>query len=190
MKIANNKSLYIVEGTIEKLFLNQAKEKGLIQGGEVKTFNLMQELLKKQSSIFHKRYGFCYCVIDTDCAEKSNLDKLAANLQLITKMFASCRIELWIQHRNFEEELAYILGCKNIAALCKMLRIDNETTKGLKDIIAKQSNGYGQYLNDSNVGKYCLRYQEFMGIMKTSGINLPKSIYIRGVGEEKKKVGS
>lgn len=64
MKMA--RILYVVEGEIEKRFINQLTRQDLIKPGRVKKFNLMQKELKNSNDILTNKYDYTICVIDSD----------------------------------------------------------------------------------------------------------------------------
>lgn len=75
----------------------------------------MQKQLKQTDNILTKRYDKAFCVVDTGCLEQANADKLYHNYRMLQA--ASQRICIIPQNKNFEDELRYILGTKNLNAV-------------------------------------------------------------------------
>ena len=73
--------LYIVEGPIEKRFIDQLKQKNLFVLGRVQVFNLMQKKLRDRDSLLNKCVDKVFCIIDTDCREEENLRTLLHNVK-------------------------------------------------------------------------------------------------------------
>lgn len=71
-----SKNLYIVEGDIEKNFIENLKQYDSIKLGKCIVFNIMQNIIKLTNSIIHKTYNEIFCIIDTDCKNKHNLETL------------------------------------------------------------------------------------------------------------------
>ena len=57
IKNSYKKNLYIVEGKIEKKFIEELKTHNLIKLGKCAEFNLMQKKIKKTNNIMSKTYN-------------------------------------------------------------------------------------------------------------------------------------
>lgn len=58
-KLNHGRCLYIVEGDIEKRFIEQIKQADLIVPGRVQVFNLMQKKNKGEGQHFEQEGVFC-----------------------------------------------------------------------------------------------------------------------------------
>ena len=176
IKNSYKKNLYIVEGKIEKKFIEELKTHNLIKLGKCAEFNLMQKKIKKTNNIMSKTYNEIFGIIDTDCVEDCNLQNLYDNIKFLRSVG---KVKVFVQCRNFEEELAYILELKSsdiILSLCKYLELKNKTKDDLKDFLAKNII-YIKYINEENLKKYCSRPEAFEKLLKekiniVNGINL------------------
>ena len=66
-KLSHGRCLYVVEGDIEKRFIEQAD---LIVPGRVQVFNLMQKEIREKDSILNKKVSSVFCIIDTGTKRK------------------------------------------------------------------------------------------------------------------------
>lgn len=153
--------LYIAEGEIEERFFDFLKVSDFICSGRFRKFNLMQERLSGASDILKKIMDKVYCVLDTDCIEKVNFDTLVYNIGLL-KRICPRNIFLLIQNKNFENELSYVLECKN---LCGKFNLKHNTQKDLKRHLA-QSVSYVGIISKENLVRYCRRPEEFKAELK------------------------
>ena len=153
--------LYIAEGEIEERFFDFLKVSDFICSGRFRKFNLMQERLSGASDILKKIMDKVYCVLDTDCIEKTNLDTLIQNVKLL-KRICPRNIFLLIQNKNFEDELSYVLECKN---LCERFKLKHSTQSDLKRHLA-QSVSYVGIISRENLVRYCRRPEEFKAELK------------------------
>ena len=134
-KMKMNKVLYIAEGEIEERFVKYLTSNDIIMSGRFYKFNLMQEKMKDTNSILTRTVDQICGIIDIDCMEIKNLDKLMHN---IDKLKYICpEIYILVQNKNFEGELRYILNRKD---LCEYFRLKNKTTKDLKVFLAQSVN--------------------------------------------------
>lgn len=152
-----NKIIYIVEGQIEDKFFKQMRESDLFSPGKIFIFNLMQEKLKPSSNILTKKLDEVNAVIDTDIINEGNLENLYHNLRILKSIG---NIKIWVQNENFEDELCYIMHCKNIAALGKLFKLKNTTLKGVKAYLS-QDIRYREYISVNNIKYYCVRGEMF-----------------------------
>lgn len=153
--------LYIAEGEIEERFFDFLKVSDFICSGRFKKFNLMQEKLSGASDIWKKIMDKVYCVLDTDCIEKVNFETLVYNIGLL-KRICPRNIFLLIQNKNFENELSYVLECKN---LCERFKLKHSTQSDLKRHLA-QSVSYSRIVSKENLVRYCRRPEEFKAELK------------------------
>ena len=79
-KMKMNKVLYIAEGEIEERFVKYLTSNDIIMPGRFDKFNLMQNKLKDTNRILTRIFDQIYAIIDTDCMETENLDKLIHNI--------------------------------------------------------------------------------------------------------------
>ena len=155
------KVLYIGEGEIEERFFDFLNQNNFIQLGRFRKFNLMQEKLSGASDILKKIMDKVYCVLDTDCIEKVNFDTLVYNIGLL-KRICPRNIFLLIQNKNFEDELSYVLECKN---LCEKFKMKHSTQSDLKRHLA-QSVSCSRIISKNNLVRYCRRPEEFKDELK------------------------
>lgn len=153
--------LYIAEGEIEERFFDFLKVSDFICSGRFRKFNLMQEKLSGASDILKKLMDRVYCVLDTDCIEATNFDTLIQNIKLL-KRICPVNIFLLIQNKNFEDELSYVLECKN---LCERFKLKHSTQSDLKRHLA-QSVSYSRIISKNNLERYCRRPKEFKDELK------------------------
>ena len=121
----------------------------------------MQEKLSGASDILKKIMDKVYCVLDTDCIEKVNFETLVYNIGLL-KRICPRNIFLLIQNKNFEDELSYMLECKNLYEKFKM---KHSTQSDLKRHLA-QSVSYSRIISKNNLVRYCRRPEEFKDELK------------------------
>lgn len=155
-----NKVIYIAESQIEDKFFEQMRENDLFVPGKIFIFNLMQGKLKHSSNILTKKVKEVNAVIDTDIINEGNLENLYHNLKIL-KSIGTVRI--WIQNKNFEDELCYVMQCKNITALGNLFKLKNITLRGLK-LYLSQDIRYMEYISMENVKRYCVRGEVFEGL--------------------------
>ena len=155
------KILYIGEGKIEERFFDFLRQNDFIQPGRFRKFNLMQEKLPNAGELLKNKMGKVYCVLDTDCVETANFDTLIQNINLL-KRICPKNVFLLIQNKNFEDELLYLLGCKN---LCDKFNWKYITQKDLKRHLA-QSVSYTGFISRKNLVRYCRRPEEFKAELK------------------------
>lgn len=153
--------LYIADGEIEERFFDFLKVNDFICSGRFRKFNLMREKLSGASDILKKIMDKVYCVLDTDCIEKVNFDTLVYNIGLL-KRICPRNILLLIQNKNFEDELSYVLECKN---LCERFKLKHSTQSDLKRHLA-QSVSYVGIISRENLVLYCRRPEEFKDELK------------------------
>ena len=155
------KILYIGEGEIEERFFDFLKRNNFIQLSLFKKFNLMQEKLSDSNDLLKKIKDKVYCVLDTDCIETTNFDTLLHNVKML-RSICPRNIFLLIQNKNFEDELLYVLDCKN---LCDKFNLKHGTQKDLKKHLA-QSVSYSRIISKKNLVRYCRRPEEFKEELK------------------------
>lgn len=114
-KLNHGRCLYVVEGDIEKRFIEQIKQADLIVPGRVQVFNLMQKEIKGKDSILNKKVSSVFCIIDTDRKEVDNLQKLTHNVKKLRQIGAD--VIVLVQKENFEGELGYVLEEEGIRSL-------------------------------------------------------------------------
>ncbi len=155
------KVLYIAEGKIEERFFDFLKRNDFIQSGRFREFNLMQDKLSGSNDLLKKIMDKVYCVLDTDCIDKTNFDTLLHNLGML-KSICPRNIFLLIQNKNFEDELSYVLECKN---LCDKFNLKYSSEKDLKKHLAQAVNYLG-IISRKNLIRYCRRPDEFKDELK------------------------
>lgn len=155
------KILYIAEGKIEEKFFDFLKVSDFICSSCFRKFNLMQKRLSGSSDILKNNMGKVYCVLDTDCIEKANFDTLVYNVGLLRRICPK-NIFLLIQNKNFEDELSYVLECKN---LCERFKLKHSSQKDLKRHLAR-SVSYVGIVSKENLVRYCRRPEEFKDELK------------------------
>ena len=99
--------------------------------------------------------------LDTDCIETTNFDTLLNNVKML-RSICPRNIFLLIQNKNFEDELLYVLDCKN---LCDKFNLKHSTQKDLKKHLA-QSVSYSGIISKENLVHYCRRPEEFKDELK------------------------
>ena len=119
------KVLYIGEGEIEERFFGFLNQNDFIQPGRFRKFNLMQTKLLRSNDLLKSFRDKVYCVLDTDCIETTNFDTLFHNVKML-RSICSGNVFLLIQNKNFEDELSYVLECKN---LCEKFNLKHSTRK-------------------------------------------------------------
>ncbi len=117
------KVLYIGEGEIEERFFGFLNQNDFIQPGRFRKFNLMQTKLLRSNDLLKSFRDKVYCVLDTDCIETTNFDTLFHNVKML-RSICSGNVFLLIQNKNFEDELSYVLECKN---LCEKFNLKHST---------------------------------------------------------------
>lgn len=168
------KVLYIGEGEIEERFFDFLNQNDFIQPGRFRKFNLMQKILSGASELLKNKMDKVYCVLDTDCIEATNFDTLIQNIKLL-KRICPRNIFLLIQNKNFEDELLYVLDCKN---LCDKFNLKHSTQKDLKKHLA-QSVSYGRIISKKNLVRYCRRPEDFKAELKNQNqISLERKIVL------------
>jgi hypothetical protein len=165
MKMA--RILYVVEGEIEKRFINQLTRQDLIKPGRVKKFNLMQKELKNSNDILTNKYDYTICVIDSDCTEKCHCTFLRENIKQLKTVG---NVLVMVQNKNFEDELEYIL--QKPLEECFNLRYSSPSD--IKKFLAQKIE-YKNYLNKKHVQRYCMRNQDFVQIYESYGYKLFKN---------------
>ena len=145
-------ALYIGEGKIEKRFLEFLNQSDFIQLGRFKEYRLMQDKLSMSDSLLARKRSKIFCILDTDCVEASNFSTLIHNVKML-KGICDGRVFLLIQNKNFEDELSYILDCKN---LCEQFNLPHKTHKDLKTYLS-QSVNYEKLISKHNLLRYCCR---------------------------------
>lgn len=161
-KLSHGRCLYVVEGDIEKRFIEQIKQVDLIVPGRVQVFNLMQKEIKEKDSILNKKVSSVFCIIDTDRKEVDNLQKLTHNVKKLRQIGAD--VVVLVQKENSEGELEYVLEEEGICSLCRLFSVKHETLGDLKTFLSQQVQ-YEGYVNQDNVKRYCARTDEFVGIV-------------------------
>ena len=159
-KMKMNKILYIAEGETEERFVKYLTSNDLIMAGRFAKFNLMQDKMKDTNNILTRTFDQVCGIIDTDCMEIENLDKLIHNIDKLK--YICSNIYILVQNENFESELKYILNSKN---LNEYFRLKNKTTKDLKAFLA-QSVNYKNHISSDNIKRYCCRFEMFMDKLK------------------------
>lgn len=162
-----DKILYIAEGEIEQRFFDFLKRNDFIQPGRFKQFNLMQNELSDSHDILKSNMGKIYCVLDTDCADEINFHTLEHNVKMLRRICPK-NVFLLIQHKNFENELSYVLECKN---LCRRFNLKYNTEKDLKRYLA-QSVIYSGVISKENLTRYCRRPEEFKAKLQSRNCHL------------------
>ena len=156
------KVLYIGEGEIEERFFDFLNQNDFIQPGRFRKFNSMQKILSGASELLKSKMDKVYCVLDTDCIEAINFDTLIQNIKLL-KRICPRNIFLLIQNKNFEDELSYVLECKN---LCERFKLKHGTQSDLKRHLASKSIKYDRIISRENLVRYCRRPEEFKDELK------------------------
>lgn len=151
-----NEILYIAEGEIEERFINFLTRNSLIRLGRFKKFNLMQEKLKNSSNILTKKVSAVYCILDTDVVKPENITTLDFNLKKLAEICPKCVFCL-VQNKNFEDELKFILDCRDLGIFFKL---PHNTTSNLKTYLAQKVN-YSKYVSRENLIRYCSRVEDF-----------------------------
>ena len=157
----SEKVLYIAEGETEEKFIKYLIGDKFIQMGQFKKFNLMQNKLQKNNSLLAKKRDKILAIIDTDCLEAENIDRLISNISLL-KLLCSTKLYILVQNKNFEGELRYILNHKN---LNEYFGLKNKTFRDLKVFLA-QSVNYKNHISSDNIKRYCCRFESFIDKLK------------------------
>ena len=160
------KVLYIGEGEIEERFFDFLNQNDFIQTGLFKRLNLMQKKLSGSNDLLKKIMDKVYCVLDTDCIETTNFDTLLHNVKML-RSICPRNIFLLIQNKNFEDELSYVLECKN---LCERFKLKHSTQSDLKRHLA-QSVSYSRIISKKNLIRYCRRPEDFKTELKNQNKN-------------------
>ena len=159
-KMKMNKVLYIAEGETEERFVKYLTSNDIIMAGRFAKFNLMQDKMKNTNNILTRTFEKVCGIIDTDCMEIENLDKLIHN---VDKLKYICpKIYILVQNKNFEGELRYILNHKN---LNEYFGLKNKTSRDLKVFLA-QSVNYKNHISSDNIKIYCCRFESFIDKLK------------------------
>lgn len=110
--MAKNRFIYLVEGETEKLLVNTLKsEMKLIEAGNVKKFNVIQDMLKNSNLIDVKPNSIAILIFDTDV---SNIDILLKNINFLKKSSIIKDVICIPQVKNFEDELLRACSIKKI----------------------------------------------------------------------------
>ena len=160
-----NSTLYIAEGEIEGRFINFLIQTALVRPGRFKKFNLMQEKLKDSNIILMKKVSAVYCILDTDVASSENIAVLVFNLGKLAEICRK-RVFCLIQNKNFEDELKFILNCRDLGAFFKL---SHNTTKDLKTYLAQTVN-YSKRISRENLIRYGSRAENFKTVVQDSKI--------------------
>lgn len=161
---------YIAEGETELTFIQQMQSMNLLPAGCKKKFNLMQDKLKQTNDILTKKCSRVYCIIDTDVAEKANIQNLQYNLSAICKICNS--IIVLAQYHNFEDELRYMAGHRD---LCALFGRKFQGEADLKKFL-HQSVEYSKYQEALSFQRYCDRSQKFVQTALENGVKFSKKI--------------
>jgi hypothetical protein len=164
----------VVEGEIEEAFLRQSIELNLVQLGVVKKFNLMQQSMKPSNNILTKRWDRIVCIIDTDCSDKSNCEKLFNNIGLLKQ---NGTVFILPQHKNFEDELQYMLG----KPLEQVFQLKHRTKADIKRHLS-QSVKYEKILTKEHILRYGTRSGDFVNRLEGYGYKIGKRRLIDGKG--------
>lgn len=168
-----SKNLYIVEGDIEKNFVENMKRCNCIKLGKCVIFNIMQNIIKPTNSIVSKTYNEIFCIIDTDCKEEHNLETLLKNIECLKSIGD---VVIFVQCENFEDELSYMLQCSSFE-LYQKFNIRYQTKKDLKKFLADKI-VYSKYIKQSHIKRYCSRPENFKRLILSKNINIRNGIYL------------
>lgn len=180
MPMDRNRAIYIVEGEIEKRFIDSMKSSQKIAQGKTYVFNLMQKQLCDNDNIMTKNQDIVYCIIDTDVADCANLCKLSSNVKKLLEI-ASKKIYLMPQYKNFEDELKNMTNTANIA---NFLNIKHNNSTEVKSYLAQRID-YSKITFDLN--KYCCSFEKFIDTLNRHGCQFAKRVSITSVKCCKKK---
>ena len=162
--------MYIAEGEIEESFSSFLKTQSFISFGRFFKFNLLQDVLKKQSTLLAAKVDKIFCILDTDCLSDKFLKNLIENINLL-KSISRNKIGLLIQNQNFEDELKYVL-CQS--DLGKFFNLKNKTNADVKRYLSNKVD-YRQYISCENLIRYCSRPQVFNQELEKRKFKLIKS---------------
>lgn len=166
------RALYIGEGEIEERFIKFLNQNDFIQTGIFRKFNLIQDKFSS-ISILYKNAKKVFCILDTDQIAASSFSVLAHNIKML-KSICGGRVFLLIQNKNFEDELLYVLDCKN---LCTKFDLPHKTHKDLKKYLA-QSVRYDQFITKENLARYCQRPDTFKAELKNQNVKIDEKSII------------
>ncbi|MBE6102692.1 MAG: hypothetical protein E7200_11500 [Selenomonas ruminantium] len=147
--------LYIAEGETEEHFIKEMIRLKCFVPGKFRKFNLMQKQLKNTDNIMMKKYSRVICIIDTDCISDDEVEKLKANLKMLSGICS--RLDVLVQNKNFEDELKRLLGKKN---LLKAFPEKFDGLGELKHFLAEKID-YEKYIDKKKVSSYCSGSNEF-----------------------------
>ncbi|WP_418808729.1 hypothetical protein [Phascolarctobacterium faecium] len=167
-------NIYIVEGDIEEKFLYYVQPKlSTSRLGKIRQFNLMQNKLSNSNNILNQKYSSIFCIIDTDCITNTHLDTFIYNIKLL-KTIGS--VTIFVQNKNFEDELLYVLNCKTISTLCQALNLHKpkNTKVDLKKHLS-QKEQY-QFITKQHLKKYCSRPSTFQSLINQHHSKTPINI--------------
>lgn len=165
-------TIYVVEGEIEQRFLGQLIHCDWVQPGVVRKFNLMQESMKSSNYILTKRYDKIFCIIDTNCADKSNCEKLSSNVRLLKSIG---KVFVLVQHENFEDELQYMVN----EPLGRFFGLRHHSTADVKKHLA-QSVDYSSFITKGHLLRYGTRSGDFVKRFGSSGYKLGQNQLVDG----------
>ena len=151
------KNLLLVEGETEEKFLKDFKSNLKIQT-KIKIFNLAQNDFKL--NIYGKRYNIVSVILDSDIFNKDTISRINKNL----KMLNANKINIYIQNKNFEDELAKSLEeCKRTKDLYRLFGCEDNSSTEFKRKFLKVSdlslknnfkvNFYKLYCNNNEFNK-------------------------------------
>ncbi len=143
--------LYIVEGEIEERFFRQMIRLYYIRPGRIKIFNIMQNELSNSDNIMMKKYDLIFCVIDSDCIQRDNLNKFCNNIK---KLKTIGKVIVFVQDKNFEQELCRML---QVVDLKKFFKYRGH----IKEYLAKEVE-YSKIINKEKLKTYCTSPENFI----------------------------
>lgn len=162
--------LYIGEGKIEKIFIGFLKDSNFIRAGRFKQFNLLQNAIKDSDSILTFKADKIFAILDTDCIDDKFLNNLVQNI-IKLRGISKNKVGLLIQNQNFEDELRYVLNCRDLG---KFFKLKNQTTEDIKRYLSSNVN-YSKCISREKLFRYCTRPEKFMQELNCRNITLPKA---------------
>ena len=151
-------TMYVVEGETEERFLKEMIYLNYIRPGRIKIYNIMQNEICESDSIMLKKNDVIFCFIDTDCIERKNLNKFCNNIKFLKKIG---RVIVFVQNKNFEDELRKIFGVTDLKATfgCR---------GHIKEYLAQEI-VYERRLSKDDLKKYCKFPEQFIECYKSCG---------------------
>jgi hypothetical protein len=137
------KLIYFCEGETEQKFIKILKEEFLIKPGQIKIFNLMQKNINSIIRKYKNSNSEFVFIIDIDTINK----KLFCNNLKVLKKY-KYKFCLFIQNKNFEDELTLCCNKNNKLALYKDFYYINSSNE-FKSRFISDSSLYLKLINNN-----------------------------------------